>query len=314
MDFLKVTVYTNSLGVEPVTSLLYDMGIVGVQIMDKDDFEEFTKNNLRAWDIVDEELSNSMMNLETAVSFYLEESEDAFSQIKEIEKELVNLSKEGEYGRLRTEFDKVKNEDWENNWKKYYHPIKIGERIIIKPTWEDYDKKDSEVVVELDPGMAFGTGSHASTHMCLEFLEKTVRQGDRVFDIGTGSGILAITALKLGAESAKAVDIDPCAVKIAKENALLNGYSEPVFKVLEGNLDNEAEGEYDIVIANIVADVICDLTKTVGKFIKKDGKFITSGIIDFKADKVRNAICEAGLKIVEEKNEKDWYSFLCERM
>ena len=161
--------------------------------------------------------------------------------------------------------------------------------------------------------MAFGTGSHASTHMCLEFLEKTIKKGDRVLDIGTGSGILGIAALKLGAESVTAVDIDPLAVKIAKENAALNGFSEPEFTVFEGDLADKVSGEYDVVLANIVADIICELSKTVGKYIKDGGKFITSGIIEFKADNVRAALRDNGIKIIEEKNQKDWNSFLCDK-
>ena len=161
--------------------------------------------------------------------------------------------------------------------------------------------------------MAFGTGGHASTHKCLQFLEKIVKKGDRVLDIGTGSGILGIAALKLGAASVTAVDIDPLAVKISKENANLNGYAEPDFTVFEGDLADKVSGEYDIVLANIVADIICELSKSVCKYIKPEGKFITSGIIDFKSDKVREALRENGVKILDEKTKNDWYSFFCEK-
>lgn len=313
MDYTKVTVYTNTEGVDIVSAALYDMGIVGLQIMDKADFEEFMKDNLRAWDIVDEELMSSMMSQETQVSFYLENDDKKEELLSEIKNMAEKISKEADYGRMKVEETPVKAEDWENNWKKYYKPLRIGEHIVIKPTWEEVELIDGDVTVELDPGMAFGTGSHASTHMCLEFLEKTIKKGDKVLDIGTGSGILGIAALKLGAESVTAVDIDPLAVKIAKENAALNGFSEPEFKVFEGDLADKVTGEYDVVLANIVADIICQLSKNVGKYIKKDGKFITSGIIDFKADKVREALSENGINIIEEKNQKDWFSFLCDK-
>lgn len=314
MDYIKATVYTVSEGVDKVASLLDDMGISGVQIMDKNDFEEFMKNNLRAWDVVDEELISSVMSEETSVTFYIEDNSEKDGIIKKIEEGLSALSDKEKLGRMKMTTERCKNEDWENNWKKYYKPLRIGEHIVIKPTWEEFASEKDDVVIELDPGMAFGTGSHASTHMCLELLEKTIKKGDRVLDIGTGSGILAIAALKLGAESVTAVDIDPLAVKIAAENAALNGYGAPEFKAYEGSLTDRAEGEYDVVIANIVADIICELTESVGLYIKDGGSFITSGIIDFKADKVKNAIGKTDIHITEEKAEKDWRAFKCERM
>lgn len=313
MDYTKVTVYTKSEGVDMVSAALYDIGILGIQIMDKNDFEEFLKDNLRAWDIVDEELMSSMMSKETQISFYLENDEKKEELLSEIRKMAESFSEEETFGRMKIEETPVKDEDWANNWKKYYKPLRIGEHIVIKPTWEEAELKDGDITVELDPGMAFGTGSHASTHMCLEFLEKTIKKGDRVLDIGTGSGILGIAALKLGAESVTAVDIDPLAVKIAKENAALNGFSEPEFTVFEGDLADKVSGEYDVVLANIVADIICELSKSVGKYVKDGGKFITSGIIEFKADNVRKALSENGIRIIEEKNQKDWNSFLCDK-
>lgn len=309
MDFTKVTVYTGDGNVDFVTSVLYDLGITGVQIMDKNDFAEFMQNNLRAWDVVDEELVSSVMNEKTSVTFYLEND----GSLAETKNKIEEVLKRADSNVTITE-KTVKNEDWENNWKKYYKPLRIGSHIVIKPTWEEFEAKEGDRVVELDPGMAFGTGSHSSTHMCLEFLEEAVKEGDRVLDIGTGSGILAIASLKLGAKSADAGDIDPLAVKIAKENALLNGYSEPLFSVKEGSLTETADGVYDVVIANIVADIICELTESVTRYIAPGGKFITSGIIDFKADKVKEAIKKAGMVITQEKADKDWRAFMCERI
>lgn len=313
MDYTKVTIYTNSEGVELIAAKLYDLDISGIQIMDKADFKQFMEQNLRAWDVVDEELMSSMESLETQVTFYLENNAKKDETLSNINESLKNIASLGSFGRLKMEEAPVKDEDWSNNWKKYYKPLRIGEHIIIKPTWEEVKPEEKDIVVELDPGMAFGTGSHASTNMCLEFLEKVIKKGDKVLDIGTGSGILGIAALKLGASSVTAVDIDPLAVKIAKENALLNGFSEPEFTVFEGDLADKVEGEYDVVIANIVADIICELSKKVGNYIKEDGRFITSGIIDFKADKVRNALSENNIKINEGKLSKDWNAFLCSK-
>ena len=283
------------------------------ELMDKNDFEGFMKSNVRTWDMVDENLMASMLSAETKVSFYLENNDEATALIKETKEELKVAKEENDFGRLKLESEIMKDEDWENSFKKYYKALRVGEHILIKPTWEEADIKDGDVVVELDPGMAFGTGTHESTHMCLEFLEKMVKKGDKVLDIGTGSGILGIAALKLGAESVTAVDIDPLAVKIAKENAQANGFGEDKFSVLQGDLADKVKGEYDLVLANIVADIICELAKKVSPYIKNDGKFITSGIIDFKADNVREALKSNNIKINEEKNMGDWYSFLCEK-
>lgn len=307
MEFTKVTIYTTSDGVDLVCAALYDAGITGVQIMDRHDFEEFMRDNLRAWDVVDEELSNAMLSQESAVIFYLEE--DSGALLEEARKALSSLDDTKHYGRITTE--QVAEEDWANNWKQYYKPLRVGEHVLIKPTWEEAEVLEGDVVVELDPGMAFGTGSHASTAMCLEYLEKIIRPGDRVLDIGTGSGILGIAALKLGASHVDAVDIDPMAVKIAGENARQNGFDETAFTVMEGDLADRIAGAYDVVIANIVADIIVGLTKTVGRYIKADGWFITSGIIDFKASRVKEAFDEAKLSIIEEKKKDDWNAFLC---
>ncbi len=310
MKYTKVTIYTTSDGVDLVCAALYDLGITGVQIMDRRDFEEFMAQNLRAWDVVDEDLANAMLSEESAVTFYLEEGSTA---LLETVKQALSLPDNAPYyGRITTE--QVADEDWVNNWKQYYRPLRIGEHVIIKPTWENAEISKGDIVVELDPGMAFGTGSHASTAMCLEYLEKIIRPGDRVLDIGTGSGILAIAALKMGASSADAVDIDPMAVKIAKDNAAQNGFREPVFTVKEGDLADRITEQYDVVIANIVADIIVELTKTVGRYIKEDGRFITSGIIDFKATRVKEALAEAKLSIVDEKKREDWNAFLCRRL
>lgn len=313
MDFTKVTVYTNSNGVNMVCAALYDLDITGVEIMDREDFDEFMKNNLRAWDVVDEELLAVMSGKETTVTFYLENDDRRDVILAAVKSALDELKTTGDYGRLNFDTTPVRDEDWANNWKKFYKPLRIGEHILIKPSWEDVTLLPGDKVVELDPGMAFGTGSHASTAMCLCYLEKLIRPGDTVLDIGTGSGILGIAALKLGAKSVTAVDIDPLAVSIARENAEKNGYGDDVFKVSEGDLADRVTGCFDVVIANIVADIICELSESVCRYIKPSGHFVTSGIIDFKADKVRDALGKTGLTILDNAKSGDWNAFLLRR-
>ena len=204
------------------------------------------------------------------------------------------------------------DEDWENNWKIYYKPLEIGERLLVRPSWEQAEDTN-RTVLSLDPGMAFGTGSHHTTRMCLEFLEKTVKDGDDMIDLGCGSGILSIGALLLGAKEALAVDIDPIAEKIAYENAAMNGITPDNYTVLIGDVLSDAElqeklcaKQYDVVAANIVASVIIELTKLVPRMIKPDGHYIMSGIIGERLDEVLAALDENGFEVLEVRAGDDW--------
>lgn len=198
----------------------------------------------------------------------------------------------------------VKEEDWANNWRKYYKTTKIGSKVVVKPLWEKYKKKDGEIVLELDPGMAFGTGTHETTRMCINALEKYVKEDSNVFDIGTGSGILSIAASKLGAKSVTAVDIDHTAVDSAKKNIKCNNIKN--VKVLYGNLMDVVKGKADIIVANIIAEVIIILSRSVGNFIKDGGYFITSGIIEERQKGVEDSLKREGFTICDEKKEGEW--------
>ncbi len=191
-----------------------------------------------------------------------------------------------------------KNADWENNWKQYFHPIKIGERLLIRPTWEDEYDAEGRAVLHLEPGLAFGTGSHETTRLCLEALEKNIKGGEKVLDVGCGSGILAIASLLLGAESATGVDIDELAVKTAEENGKMNGFGSDRLKFIHGDLADKVSGKFDIVVANIVADVIIMFCKTVPEFMADNAVFITSGIIDIREQEVVDAFAENGFEII----------------
>ena len=320
MDWLAVSIYTTPEGIEPLCGRLYNLGITGVEIQDKDDFEDFLENNKQYWDYVDEELREKM-NGETRVKIYVSDNEIGHKQLQSVRDDLVSfksLDSENLFGTLRVEIDTMHEEDWENNWKQYFKPIYVGDRLIIKPEWEKIEDADDKIVFNIDPGMTFGSGQHETTRLCVETLDVTVKKGDKVLDLGCGSGILSIIALMLGASEARAVDIDPNCKKIAYSNAALNGIGEDVYTVLDGNIlideefksSTEKSGPYDIVVANIVADVIIPLAKDVRRYLKDGGTFIASGIIEMRIDEVREAIEKEGFEIQEIKKENDWYCII----
>ena len=201
-----------------------------------------------------------------------------------------------------------KEEDWLNNWKQYFNPIEVGEKILIRPTWRDDYEPNGRVVLNLDPGIAFGTGTHETTRLCLEALEKYVTADTQILDVGCGSGILAVAALLLGAKRAVGVDIDEMAVKTAKENAALNGVSDKI-EIIHGNLTDKVSGTYNVVAANIVADAIILLSEDIKNFMSDDAVYIMSGIIDSRADDVKAAIA-GSFDIIEEYSENGWYCFV----
>ena len=204
-----------------------------------------------------------------------------------------------------------KTEDWVNNWKQYFHPMPIGKKLLIRPTWEDEYDPQGRTVLHIEPGLAFGTGSHPTTKLCLETLENYINENSTVLDIGCGSGILSIASLLLGAKSAFGVDIDKLAVKTALENAKENGFEPPVFKAVNGNLSDKVTGKYNVIVANIVADIIMDFNKEVGHFLDKDGVYITGGIIDSRKDEVIYSFEQNGFEIIENLEEKGWNVFVC---
>ena len=318
MDWLELHIDTTHTGLEPVETMLSALGIDGVVIDDETEFHDFLESNRQYWDYVDENLEASMHG-KSRVTFYLPADETGFAQMGEVRMALEDLkARRSDCGTLLLSLENLRDEDWENNWKQYYKPMEIGQRLLVIPQWEQVDP-GQRVPLILDPGLTFGTGSHATTRLCLTALEKTVAQGDRVLDLGCGSGILSIAALRLGASQALAVDIDDKCLDVAYENAALNGigkdrYTVRVGDVLsDGSLRRELEGSYDIVVANIVADVIIALAPLVPSMLRPGGTFVCSGIIDDRAEEVRAALEAAGWTVLETQSADGWFAYTCWR-
>lgn len=301
-DWLEVAIITSSQAIEAVSGILYNTPVSGISIEDPQDIE-FKKKHPGDWDYFDESLLEVKEG--AVIKGYYKEDEDFEEHLKYIKSSIENLKEFGiDKGQGLVTVTKVNEEDWENNWKKYYKPTKVGNKIVVKPIWENYDAKDDELVVELDPGMAFGTGTHETTRMCIKALEKYVNSDSIVFDIGTGSGILAISAAKLNAKKAIGVDLDPVAVKSASENVKYNELDN--IEIIHGNLMDVVKGKANIVVANIIADVIIFLTDSVKDFILPGGRFIASGIINSRKQDVIDKFNSAGLKIDEVNEEGEW--------
>lgn len=307
MNYKQITIYTTTQAIDIVAGFLTMRGVRGVVIEDAADFEEFLSDTTIHWDYVEEELMQ-LKDAETNVKFYLPDNLQGIESFREIQASLEGLRAENpavDLGRLAMETAEVNEEDWSTAWKKYYHPTKVGERLIVVPCWEEYELKPGEVRVTLDPGMAFGTGTHETTRLCMRLLENCVDSETELLDIGTGSGILAITALLLGAKSAVGVDIDELAVKIAQENADLNGVGDKI-ELVCGDLVDKIHGRYGVICANIVADVIIRLAKDVLQFMEPGAVLLVSGIIEERCEEVKAALREAGLSIEEILTENGW--------
>lgn len=320
MEWIRVTVYTTGFGIDAVCGCLMDEGISGFEIEDESEFNEFLENNTKYWDYVDDELIESKKG-ETKVKFYIECNASAPGIVFDVRSALARLKEsdsEDKLGRLEIETDGLNEEDWANNWKQYFKPIEVGEKILIQPEWSPLEGETDRLVFTVNPGMTFGTGTHTSTKLCIRELEKYVTKDTDLLDAGCGSGILSVIALMLGARSAAAVDIDENCIHVAYENADRNGVDRSKYSVYAGDVTNDkalfdklSEKKYDVIVANIVADVIIALLPTVKKLIKEDGTFICSGIISERLDDVKIAMEAQNVPVSCVCEEDGWASVTC---
>ena len=296
MKYIEMTINTSKDKKDIIEGILFDYGIYTTEEISSDIVDELDQDE-KDWDFIDYPLLNSNEDI-FALRVYPENMEDANNLKAELNEK--NLG--------QCLIEEKDDEDWANNWKKYYKPLEVGEKLAIVPEWEAYDN-DKRIVIKINPGMAFGTGTHESTYMCLELLERYVKKDDEIFDIGCGSGILAIAGLKLGAKRALAVDIDDKCIDASHENADLNNLEDKM-DIKKGNLLDVVKGRADLIVSNIIAEIIVDEIKNLKNHMDKGGIFITSGIIKERRQMVIDALKENGFEIIDELEKNNWVAIV----
>ena len=311
MKWSEICVHTTQLAVEAVSNLLHEVGAQGVVIEDVEDFDRMMAEDHfgEIWDVSDRE---TYPTSGVHVKAYVPASGDFQDLLSNLKKEIERLRTMLDIGSGDVTVAEIDEEDWAHSWKQYYKPVKISQQLTIVPLWEEYTPQPEENVILLDPGMAFGTGTHPTTMLCIQAIENYIREGDHVIDVGTGSGVLSIAAAKLGAASVKALDLDSVAVESARQNVETNGVGELV-QVDTGDLLKGVEGEYDLVVANILADVILLFIEDAYARTKSGGRFITSGIIGEKRAEVTSALVAAGFEIEETRVMEDWVAIIAKK-
>ena len=304
MRYIEVTVNTPGAEIDARCQEMADMGAGGFVIENEEDFKDFLEQNHQYWDYVDDELENQFAGV-SRIKCYLNDDEDGLAVLRRIN---------AAYDDVTTSY--VEDSDWENNWREYYKPIEVGEKLVVVPEWEEAPQ-DGRLPLRLDPGLIFGTGSHATTRMCLAALEEFSKPGVRVLDLGCGSGILGIGALILGCDSCLGVDIDPKAPDVVMSNAALNGIGADKMTAWAGDIIADSSlrarigGGYQLVLANIVADVIIPLSAVVRQFMAPGAVFICSGIIEHRWPETEAALISNGFEILDHKSEEEWHCFVC---
>ena len=305
MNWTEIKITVNTSDTERASNIAVMAVPYGIYIEDYSTLEQ------EAWeiahiDLIDEELLEKSRD-KSVIHIYVAENENPNEAVS-----FVTARLEAENVDFTIEAEGCTEEDWANNWKAYFKPLKIGERLFVRPVWEEDFDSEGRAVLNIEPGAAFGTGAHDTTRLCLEELDRTVKKGDTVLDIGCGSGILAVSSLLLGADKAFGVDIDPLAVKTAKANGEMNGFTEPQLTFVCGDLADKVTEKYSLVVANIVADVIMLFSTQVRAFMLPGAKFIASGIIDTRADEVVACLQKAGLNVIERRENGGWVCLVCE--
>ncbi len=311
MKWSEISIHTTQEAVEPISNILHEAGASGVVIEDPFDL---TKEREQVFGEIYQLNPDDYPEEGVIVKAYLPVNSFLSETVEEIKEAINGLLLFGiDIGHNKISLIEVNEEEWATAWKKYYHPVKISERFTIVPTWEEYEPVSTdELIIELDPGMAFGTGTHPTTVLCIQALERTVQTGDSVIDVGTGSGVLSIAAAMLGAKEIKALDLDSVAVESALENVKLNKVDD-IISVSQNNLLNNIDGPVDVVVANILAEIILLFTEDANKILKKDGLFITSGIITAKKEEVKEGLLAAGFVIEETVVMEDWVAFIARK-
>lgn len=303
MEWIDVALKVALKDAERAEDIISSFSEYGIYIEDYSALEKETLE-IAHIDLIEEELLKKDRE-NVIVHIYLSADENVNESLSAIEEKLKSADIS-----FSVNTDSIKQEDWANNWKKYFHQLNIGEKMLICPSWEKAENPENRAVLYLEPGMAFGTGTHATTCLCMEVMENYVTPESEVLDIGCGSGILALSAMLLGAKSALGVDIDEKAVKTARENAERNGFKEPAIEFIEGDLTEKVSGKYNLVLANIVADVIVLLCGSVRRFMSDDAVFIVSGIIKESEEQVLQSFAENNLTILQRKEKDGWLSFV----
>lgn len=307
MDWMEVVVHTTTEGADIVSEVLMNYGAVGTVIEDRSDIPQSGQRKEGFWELIDDSLVESMSE-DVLVKAYIEDNVKLPETISVLRDRFVELSKVDigfDLGSLAVDIQTVHEQDWAENWKQYYKPFHAGERLVVKPSWEHYEPKASDLVIEMDPGMAFGTGTHETTNMCMQMLEKYVEPGMSCIDIGTGTGILAIAAAMLGAKDVLAIDLDEKAVQVAKENIKKN-HLEGTVRAMAGDLLKQTSESAQVVVANIIADVICFLAKPARDHILPGGVLICSGIIREREQDVLHSLKAANYTIENRIEKGEW--------
>ncbi|MGL6173600.1 MAG: 50S ribosomal protein L11 methyltransferase [Cellulosilyticaceae bacterium] len=309
MDYIQIAIETKTEAVEALSYFLVEENAGGVEICDPKDVISQDRTQV-IYDFIDDSLLQADMDT-VIVKAYFSTEINVAEKIEAIKNHLENIKEFLEVGTGKITLLDIPEERWANEWKKYYKPVKLGKNIVIKPTWEEYPAT-SELIIEMDPGMAFGTGTHETTAMCVELLEENITTKDIVIDIGTGSGILGILAAKMGASKVVGVDIDPVAVRVANENIRTNNVDE-VMEAKAGNLIDVIAEKGNIVVSNIIADVIIMLCDQVDQVIAEDGIWISSGIINSRKEDVTEAMKRNGWHIIKVMEQKEWVAIVAKR-
>ncbi len=311
MDWIEIKVHTTTAGAELVSEQLMQEGASGTMVEDRADVPDPAHPN-GFWEMIDPGLIERMPE-DVVVHAWFEPDHRYADRMQALRARLEQLKGCGlEMGALTVETQQVQEEDWAEVWKRFYKPFRAGKTLVVKPTWEPYEAQAGDRIIEIDPGMAFGSGTHETTSMCLELLEDYMTPDARVIDVGTGSGILAIGAALLGAREVLAIDIDPVAVKVAAENVEHNGLTDKI-ACAQGNLLDKHSEQCDLCVANIIADVICGFAQPLKAHIVPGGKFICSGIIKERAEDVREALAQAGYELLEERRKGEWAAMIARR-